>query len=250
MLKLLAPIGCLVLAYAVPDVLGDVGAALSPGVAKRLTVSPEMASPALGMDVSFPDLAIQAAGGQGPAVVCFLNNEDHPDRRTDRGRLSSIPARNSLSLKQMITSTRIGDFSESLKLFRVFFVDVTAVDPATCPAVNFAKAPFLAVLTPDGKACKVFGPGLPTDQEIVVAMRTALKPKLDLDKFLALERKLVKDTQKRDSLVADIETKRRNHLQKEILQQMEAKADEQAAGLEAQEAAVQALLDAAGLKRY
>ena len=228
----------------------------------RLTSTPESASCSLSPGKKLPELALEAAGGQGPAVVCFLNNEDHPDRRTERGRLSNVPARDSLSVKQMITSPRIEDFSEALKLFRVVFVDVTAVDPASCPEVNFAKSPFVVVIGPEGKCCKVFGPGLPTKQEVLDAMRTALKPKMDLEKYLVRESTLVKAHVKHDSLLGSLATYQKNLAQAQItspgsvpqleksiskLQEEEAR---QAADLAAQEAAVQVLLDGAGLKRY
>ncbi len=228
----------------------------------RITTTSQTAScsPTVGKKV--PGLAVEAAGEQGPAIVCFLNNEDHPDRRTERGRLSSLPARDSLSVTQMITVPRIEDFSEAIKLFRVLFVDVTSVDPATCPEVNFAKAPFVAVIGVDGKVAKVYGPGLPTKEWLLDAMRTALKPKLELEKFLVRERQHVKDLAKHDAFLGDLETKRQNQVKvegmrsgsapalAEAIRKLETEEARQAAALAAQEAAIQVLLDAAGLKRY
>ena len=150
-----------------------------------------------------------------------------------------------------------------MKLFRLVFVDVAGVDPKDCPAVNLSKCPFVVVIGVDGKVTRVLGPGICTKEEILAGMIPALKPKLELEKFLNRERVFVKALLKHDSLVASIASKYETQAtsekngshasavaQGETIKIMEAEEAKQAADIATQEAAIQTILDAAGLKRY
>ncbi len=189
-----------------------------------------------------------------------MNDAPRADPRTPEGKLTQTPIRDTVSMRATLLGPRIEDFSMAVRLFRVVMVDLGSVDPASRPAMNKGKCPFIAVVGVDGKTARVLGPGICTKQQILDGMKIALKPKLDLDKYLEKERKIVKDYVKRDALAADIGVKRQ--LQSEAatigsgaasklgdtLSKAENELARQDAELAKMEAEVAKLLEASGLK--
>ncbi len=160
---------------------------------------------ALALAVMVPDSGV-------PALVLFHNGTvpQSLDRRKPEDMALYQVARDSRSMREMLTDFRIENVSMAQRLFRVVMVDVAAVDPKASPAVNRLKAPFLAVLGGDGKAGKTIGPGIWVKDEILRAMEAVLRPDLSLGKYLEMEHKLVADELvKYDSLMEDIAAKRR-----------------------------------------
>lgn len=140
-------------------------------------------------------------------MVAFVNEDPQGDPRTPEGKLTQIPIRNSVALRQMMTDPRVEDASMALMLFRIVFVNVADVSEAECPAANRTKCPFTVVVDADGKPSKPIGPGVCTKAQLLEALKAAVQPRLDLGAYLEKKRALVKHVVKEDALKAELASK-------------------------------------------
>lgn len=228
----------------------------APSLESRLTSTAERAPfPGGAGKLTLEELVLKAAGNPAVPTVVLLGSLG-PQAAQDNVQKAGLSHKTvgkrvveTGCVRKGLFDFRADDFLAVLRLFRVIEVNVGEVMPQDCPAANLVHCPFVAVLAGDGKAAGIWGPGICTKAQIYGSMAAALKPRIALDRILEKERKLMKDLTKLDAMAGSLEQKKGGARPAAELARLETELAKAREAAKAQEAEIDQLLAAAGLRR-
>ena len=185
-------------------------------------------------------MATLVAGGQGPALVRFINTTSDVEGSKDKALRGAV--QDSKNLADLFKPTN-EDVCMAARHFRLFCVCTGEIDPKGHPAVNRLTPPAVVLIDAGGQTAKVLA-GSVKSSELMAAMAQVLKAQVAMDKLLTVERRILKDVLELDNLRTNLDSKKKaldtakgpqvQKMESEI-KAMEAKVEEIQARIQAME---------------